>query len=133
MRSFGDGSPKSRSGALRSSRQIGNVHAALGCTPPHASLRNDLHGLRPVETARIIEANNAGRATHDTIETGGAQSPDECNQLIDHFMAYEDDRIEPCTFLQMMVEGERQRAIEEVALTPGESGSKDRWPSKPCA
>jgi len=42
---------------------------------------------------------------------------DEFNQLIDGFIAREDDRIEPSVFLNAMAELERGRAVREVELT----------------
>jgi hypothetical protein len=42
---------------------------------------------------------------------------EEFNQLIDNFIAREDDRIEPSTFLKAMAELERRRAVREVELT----------------
>jgi predicted nucleotidyltransferase len=42
---------------------------------------------------------------------------DEFNQLVDNFIAREDDRIEPSTFLMAMAELEQKRAVNEVELT----------------
>ena len=52
-----------------------------------------------------------------TQETIGDLTTDAFNQLVDHFIAREDDRIEPSTFLKAMAEIERQRAVKEVELT----------------
>ncbi len=50
-------------------------------------------------------------------ETIGDLTTDEFNQLIDHFIAREDDRIEPSTFLKAVAELERKRAVKAVELT----------------
>ncbi len=50
-------------------------------------------------------------------ETIGDLTTDEFNQLIDNFIAREDDRIEPSTFLKAVAELERKRAVKEVELT----------------
>ena len=50
-------------------------------------------------------------------ETLADLTTDEFDQLIDDFIAREDDRIEPSTFLLAMAELERKRAIREVELT----------------
>lgn len=42
---------------------------------------------------------------------------EDFNQLVEGFIAREDDRIEPSVFLKAVVELERKRAIKEVELT----------------
>jgi hypothetical protein len=42
---------------------------------------------------------------------------EDFNQLVEGFIAREDDRIEPSVFLKAIVELERKRAIKEVELT----------------
>ncbi len=52
--------------------------------------------------------------TKETIED---LTTDEFNQLVDGFIAREDDRIEPSTFLKAVAELEQKRAVKEVELT----------------
>ncbi|MEK7830050.1 MAG: hypothetical protein AAB401_03145 [Acidobacteriota bacterium] len=50
----------------------------------------------------------------ETIEN---LATDDFNRLVTDFIAREDDRIEPSTFLKAMAELERNRGIKEVELT----------------
>ena len=50
----------------------------------------------------------------ETIEN---LATDDFNRLVTDFIAREDDRIEPSTFLKAMAELERNRGIKELELT----------------
>lgn len=70
-----------------------------------------------MEAARFDEAVNERGVTMMSKETIEDLTTDEFNQLVDGFIAREDDRIEPSTFLMAVAELEQKRAVKEVELT----------------